>query len=81
MAKLDKEVFLTGSEFQIFGPFLIKNCEFFQFSSAVMHTIIIGSPGAIAMNLTVRKKQFGNQINSNEKINTLSLLVSVVGSL
>ena len=38
-----------------------------------MHAIIIGSSGAIAMNLTVRKKEVYNQNNSDEKINTLSL--------
>ena len=40
---------------------LVKNCEFFQISSAMMHTIIIGCSGAIAMNLTVCEKQVEKQ--------------------
>ena len=49
--------------------------------SAMMHAIIIGCSGAMAMNLTVHKKQVENQNNSDEKINTLSFLGSVVGRL
>ena len=36
---------------------LVKNGEFFQISSAMMHAIIVGCSGAIAMNLTVCKRQ------------------------
>ena len=36
---------------------LVNNGEFFQISSAMMHVIIVGWSGAIAMNLTVCKKQ------------------------
>ena len=36
---------------------LVNNGEFFQISSAMMHAIIVGCSGAIAMNLTVCKKQ------------------------
>ena len=40
---------------------LVKNCEFFQISSAMMHAIVVGSSGAIAMNLTVCQKQVEKQ--------------------
>ena len=40
---------------------LVKNCEFFQISPAIMHAIIIDCSGAIAMNLTV-EKQWGQQV-------------------
>ena len=47
----------------------------------MMHAIIIGCSGAIAMNLTVREKEVEYQNNSDEKIHTLSLLGSDVGRL
>ena len=47
----------------------------------MMHAIIIACSGAIAMNLTVRKKEVENQNNNDEKINTLSLIGSDVGRL
>ena len=40
---------------------LVKNCEFFQISSAMMHKIIVGCSGAVAVNLTVCKKQTQKQ--------------------
>ena len=40
---------------------LVKNCEFFQISSPMMHAIVVGSSGAIAMNLTVCQKQVEKQ--------------------
>ena len=55
---------MTGREFQVCDGkgitslwSLIKNCEFFEISSAVMHSIIVGCSGAIAMNLTTSIKQ------------------------
>ena len=53
LGKLDREVIVTGREFQIFGPF--------QISSAMMHAIIVGCSGALAMNLIVCKKQVEKQ--------------------
>ena len=40
---------------------LVKNCECFQISSAMMHAIVVGNSGAIAMNLTLCKKQVEKQ--------------------
>ena len=61
---------------------LVENCEFSDFKgSTMMHAIIIGCSGAIAMNLTVREKEVEYQNNSDEKIHTLSLLGSDVGRL
>ena len=40
---------------------LVKDCEFFYICSAMMYAIVIGCSGAIAMSLTVRKKQIEKQ--------------------
>ena len=40
---------------------MVKSCEFFQISSAMMHAIVVDSSGAIAMNLIVCKKQVEKQ--------------------
>ena len=36
---------------------LVKNCKYFWISPAIMHAIIIGCSGAIAMNLTQWRQQ------------------------
>ena len=36
---------------------LVKDCEFFYICSAMMYAIVIGCSGAIAMSLTVLKKE------------------------
>ena len=52
---------LTGREFQIFGPWQRIVNFFFQICSAMMYAMVIGCSGAIAMSLTVRKKQVEKQ--------------------
>ena len=76
LGKLDKEVIVTGRESQILGPSLVKNCEFFQISPAMMRVIIIGCSGGtcIVMNLTV-EKQWKQQVFIISRLN-ISLAVS-----
>ena len=41
---------------------LVKNCEFFQISSAMMHAIVVGSSGAIAMNCICSLNAFETEV-------------------
>ena len=49
---------------------------FFQISSAMMHAIVVGSSGAIAMNLTVCKKQVEKQRGQKVVMITVSYSVA-----
>ena len=57
--KARQSCFVVGREIQMFGH--IKNCKFFEVCSAMMHVIIVGFSGAIAMNLTICVKQIRKQ--------------------
>ena len=41
---------------------LVKNCKFFQISSELMHAIIVGCSGTIAMNLKKKKNNGGKRL-------------------
>ena len=77
IGKLDKEVNLTGREFQIFGPWQRIGNFFFQICSAMMYAIIIGCSGAIAMNLTEVEEQRRQQVIMTT-VHNLSYLKLVV---
>ena len=60
LGKLDKDVNVNRDRIPDLWT-LVKDCECFQICSAMKYAIVIGSSGAIAMSLTVRKKQVAKQ--------------------
>ena len=65
---------VTGKE--ILDPrTLVKNFEFFQISLAIMHAQIIGCLGAIALNLTVSKKNMQIEKQWRQQVVMISLSI------
>ena len=87
LGKLVREVIVTkgGNSPDLWA--LVKNCEFFQISSAMMHAIVVGSSGAAAMYLALCKKQVEKQrrqkvvmiryINFNLSLSYCSLILRI----